>query len=129
MNKRSGQSLVSLMIFTAIAIVVTSAAVTVVLLNSQGTSNYSLGEELFALGEGSGLENATLRLLRDPNFTSSTVTLNSLTPPVFVTISVSGAGTKTITISSEVDGVVRKFQATGSFTGTVFTLSSWQEIQ
>lgn len=119
--------MVGLLAFMAIAVIVTSAAVIVSLLNTQRTSDYALGEELFAYGEG-GLENATLRTLRDPNFAGSTTTITEVTPQVSVILNITGSGTKTATVRAEMSGNMRKFQSVGSFTGTVFTLSGWQEL-
>ena len=126
-RSRAGQALVGLLSFMAIIVIVISAAVVVTLINTQTTSGYALSERLFTFGE-SGAEDATLRLLRNPDFTNSTTTYGVLNPTMSVIIGVSGASSKTITINAQFDGMVRKFQTTGSFSGTVFTLSTWQEL-
>lgn len=61
--KKSGQALVTLLVFSAIAIIITSAAVTVSLINTQTTSKYSIGAEALAVAEA-GADNAVLKLLR-----------------------------------------------------------------
>lgn len=125
--RQSGQALVGLLAFMAIGAIVISAAVVVTLINSQATGSYALSEQLFSLGE-SGAEDANLRLLRNPNFSNSTTTYSVFDPVISVIIGASGGLSKTITVTAQLDGMVRKFQTTGSFSGTVFTPSAWQEL-
>ena len=127
MRKRNGQALVGLLSFMAIGIIVISAAVTTTLINTQTTGGYSLSERLFTFAE-SGAEDANLRLLRNPNFANSTTTYSVFNPTISVIIGISGASSKTVTITGQFDGMARKFQTTGSFTGTVYTQSTWQEL-
>lgn len=126
-NKKSGQALVGLLSFMAVGVIVISAAVVTTLVNTQTTSSYFLAERNFAFAE-SGAEDANLRLLRNPNFTNSTTTYSLFSPTVSVIIGVSGASSKTITVTAQFEGLMRKFQTTGSFSGTVFTPATWQEL-
>lgn len=120
---QKGQALVTLLVFVVVALIVTSAAVTVTLINSQTTQKYSSSEESFAVANA-GVDNAILRLLRDPNYTGETLTVGNGT----ATITVTGSTTKTVVSEGVVDNFKRKIQAIGSFSGTVFTVSSWSEI-
>ena len=124
---RDGQALVGLLSFMAVGVIVISAAVVTTLVNTQTTSSYFLGERNFSFAE-SGAEDANLRLLRNPNFVNSTTTYSLFSPTVSVILGVSGASSKTIAITAQFDGLIRKFQATGSFSGTVYTPSTLQEI-
>ena len=125
-NSLCGQALVSLMIFMAVAMAVTSAAVIVSFVNSQSTSNYADGEAAFAFGE-SGLENAVLKLTKNSNYIGETISVD-YDIPTSVIINITGASTKTINVSVQMAGLVRNFQAIGSFSGKVFNLTSWQEV-
>jgi hypothetical protein len=113
-KNQKGQALVSLLAFVAIALVITSAAVIVTLINSQGTSNYAISEEIFALGE-TGLETAVLRLLRNPNFTSAVINVGS-----------SGETQKSHNTKSDFDGgVLKDLVITTNLLGGELQLEGW----
>jgi hypothetical protein len=113
-KNQKGQALVSLLAFVAIALVITSAAVIATLINSQGTSNYAISEEIFALGE-TGLETAVLRLLRNPNFTSAVINVGS-----------SGETQKIHNTKSDFDGgVLRDRVITTNLLGGELQLEGW----
>ena len=92
---KSGQTLVLLLVFVAITITITSAAVAMMIINSQSGSRFELREITYTVAE-SGAENALLRLLRDPDYTGETLTIEDGT----ATITVTGSSVKTITFRS-----------------------------
>jgi hypothetical protein len=120
---QSGQTLVMLLAFMAMAIIMTTAATAVTLVNSQTSSKYSLGQEALRYAE-SGADNALQRLLRDPSYLGETLSVGTGT----ATITVSGSGTKTI-VSEGVNGSFRRrVQVTATWASNVLTVTSWSEV-
>jgi hypothetical protein len=120
---QSGQALLLLMIFLSVSIIITSAAAMVTVINLQSTSKFETSRLAYSVAE-SGIEDALLRLLRDPSYTGGTVTINGGT----ATITVTGDTTKTITSEGVLNNFHRKIQVLGSYNNTVFTISSWNEV-
>ena len=118
-----GQALVTLLVFSALALIITTAATTVLIINSQGTSRFSLGEEALSYAE-TGADNAILRLLRDPGYTGETMTLGDGT----AIITVSGALNKRVVSEGIVNDFRRKIEVTGSFNNNILVVTSWREI-
>ncbi|HSE61386.1 MAG TPA: hypothetical protein VLA88_03760 [Candidatus Saccharimonadales bacterium] len=121
-HAQSGQALVALLCFMAMAITITTAAVIVTLVNAQTTSKYTLGQETLSIAE-SGIDNAMLRLARDPAYTGETLTVGNGT----VTITVSGSPTITITSVGTMGNFRRTIEATASRTNNTLVISSWKE--
>ena len=121
---QKGQTLVSLMIFMVTAIIIITAAVAVIIINSKATSKFYQGIVSYDLAEV-GIENAIIRLLRNPSYTGETLVLEDKT----VEIQVSGAGTGSYTIiSSGTNGnFKRTIQATASYNDNILNISSWEE--
>lgn len=121
--KERGQTLVTLLVFMVIAITVVAGAVAVTIINSEATSKLEVSEEAYKLAE-TGVDNAVLRLLRNPGYAGESFSVGSGT----VTISVSGGSTKTIVSEGDMGNFKRKIQAIGTYTNDIFTLTSWSEI-
>lgn len=120
---KSGQALVTLLVFAATAIIIASGAAVVTIVNSQGTSKFMQGEEALSTAEA-GADNAILRILRDPNYTGETITVGGGTATITVTPGLS----KTI-ISTGVSGnFIRKIQVDCAFNNNVLTITGWKEI-
>ncbi len=119
---KKGQTLVLLLIFMAMAIMITSAAVVVIIANSQMASKWEQGETALAVAE-SGAENALLLLLRNPAYTGGTLTVGSGT----ATITVAGSN-PVITSTGTVGNFTREVQVTTTYNQGVLGVSSWQEI-
>lgn len=120
--QQGGQALVMLLAFMAVALTLTMAATVVTVINTQANSEYGIGQDALSLAE-SGVDNAILRLLRDPSYTGETMNIGTGT----VTITVSGSGTKTITSRGTSGGFARTVQAVVSQSGNVLSLTSWTE--
>lgn len=119
----SGQTLVVLLIFVAMAMVVVAAAVSTVVNSTAGGSQVEIGQVAYMLAE-SGAEEAMLRLLRDPDFTSETLT----TVDGSTTITVTGASQKNIVSTATVGSTVRTIQVVAGYTDNILTVISWKEI-
>lgn len=121
---RRGQILVVLLVFVAMAMAVVSAAVAVMISNTQSSSRFEVGQTALGLAE-SGVEEALLMLLRDPNYGGETLTTTDGT----ATISVTGSDPKTILSSAVVRGAGRKIQVVASYGLGVLKVQTWREIE
>jgi len=121
-RRREGQTLVSLMIFMVTAIIIITAAVAVIIINSKATSKFYQGIVSYDIAE-TGIENAIIRLLRDPNYSGETLVLEDKT----VEIQVSGASPYTIISTGTNGNFKRTIQATASYNNNVLNISSWEE--
>ncbi len=119
-----GQTLVSLMVFMVVAIIIITAAVAVTIINSKSTSKFYQGTVSYTLAEA-GIENAIIRLLRDPDYTGETQILDGNT--IEIQVSGGGGAPYTITSSGTNGNFTRTIQATASYNDNVLTIASWQE--
>lgn len=121
---KKGQALISLLIFTAIASTVTAGTVAVAIINSQSTTKYAQGEQVYHIAEA-GVENAILRLLRDRSYSGETLSIGAGS----ATITVSGTTNVTITSIGIEGDFKRKIQVVGEFANNAFSTTSWKEIE
>lgn len=122
-NSERGQALVTLLIFMVVALIVTSAAIIIIFLNSLSSSKVIVGELAYYTAE-SGIENAILRLLRNPSYAGETLAVDQGT----ATITVTGTEPKTITSIGKLGNFTRTLQVQVGYTNNVLTISSWGEI-
>ena len=121
---KTGQALVTLLVFIATATIITAAATTVTLINSQTTGKFAQGEVALTIAQA-GADNAVLRLLRNPNYSGETdLSIGSGT----ATITVSGSSVKTIIAEGKDGNFIRKVQVVGTFVNNTFTVSSWDLV-
>jgi hypothetical protein len=121
---KTGYALITLIVFMSAAMIVVTAAVATIATNMQTTTKLNITEEALAVAE-SGADNAILRLIRDSAYTGESLPVSNGT----ATVTVTGTGTRTIVSEGVVSSVHRKVQVVGSYTNTIFTISSWGEIQ
>jgi hypothetical protein len=125
-RSEAGQTLIALLIFMMLSILITTAAVAITIINSQGNNQANFGERALQAAE-TGAENALLQLERDPAYTGETMTINSSST---ATITVSGTTTRTITSVGTVAGIgtfKRTVLVTATYSGPTFTVTSWIE--
>lgn len=120
---QKGQALTTLIFFVLIASLYITAAVVVSLVNSVAVTTTEQGINDSRLAEGA-LEDSLVRLLRDPNYTGGTFTLNGGN----VTVTVTGTTTKTVTASVRNGNYYRRFEAIVTFNQTQMTITSWKEL-
>lgn len=121
---QQGQALVVLLVFMMISIVITSMAVSLVIINSTAASETEQGEMAVKIAE-SGIENALIRLIRNPSYTvTETLTLDDGT----VTATISGSNPIIIVSRGTVGNFVRSASVSAQFIDTVLTIHSWQEV-
>jgi len=118
-----GQALVTLLFFVLISLTITSAAIIIIITNSISVSKLEDGALAYYTAE-SGVENALLRLLRDPNYTGETLTIEGVT----TTITVSGSNPKTVTSVGQSGNFKRKVSVQMTYNNGYYTFSNWREL-
>jgi hypothetical protein len=121
-----GQTLIALLIFMLLSILITTTAVTITVINTQGNNVGNFGDLARQAAE-TGAENAMLQLERDPTYTGETMDINNNTT---ATISVSGTTTRTITSVGAYAGIgtyKRTIVVTATYSGLAFTVTNWVE--
>lgn len=125
LNSSSGQALVTLLFFTIIGMTIITSAAVFVYENSQSASVTEQGAYAYYIAE-SGVEEALLRLLRDPTYSGTPNGQSLLVGDGSVVIDVNNG---LITATGTYQSVVRKIQAQTVYNNYIFTISSWKEIQ
>lgn len=119
---RSGQGLVLLIVFVAMALTVISSAVTSNVINGISATKSQEGEIAIQVAE-SGIENAMLRLLRDSEYTGETLAVGADT----ATITVTGTNPKTIRSIGNVGEFRRTLIVTVLETNGELNITSWTQ--
>jgi hypothetical protein len=117
-----GQALITLLFFVLISLTITSAAIIIIITNSLSASKFMEGDLSYYAAE-SGIENALLRLLRDPNYTGETLTIGDAT----ALITVSGNNPKTVVSIGQNGNFKRKVSAQMTYSNGYYTFSNWKE--
>lgn len=125
MTQKNGQVLIMLLVFSTIALVVISAATGVIITNATSTTKMEQSMQTYAIAE-SGIENAILRLLRNPNHTGENVNIGGGTAAV--SINDIGGNQKEIISTGTNGNFLRKIRAVVDYTGNVLNIVSWKEI-
>src|SRR3989338_5759201 len=121
--KESGQALITLLFFVLISLTITTGAIIIIIANSLSVSKFQEGTLVYYAAE-SGVENALLRLLRDPNYTGETLTIGSET----AVITVSGNNPKTVVSVGQNGNFKRTVQVQMNYSNGYYTFSNWKEI-
>lgn len=122
-TRNQGQALITLLFFVVIAITITTAAVIIIITSTTAAAKFQEGIKTYYVAE-SGIENAFLRLLRDPNYAGETLTVEDGTAIVTVT----GTSPYVITSVGEVGNFIRTIEAQADYTSGVLSVISWEEI-
>lgn len=118
-----GQALVVLLVFMTVAIIMTTMAVALLIINANAASHVEQGDMAAAIAR-SGAENAVLRLERNPAYAGETLTVDGGS----ATVTVTGVSPLTITSVGIYNGFIRTAVVSASFVDTVLTVHSWQEV-
>lgn len=114
-----GYALIAVLVFVTVAVLIGSAALILNNIAFQSTTARHMHTQSNIAVE-SGLEEAVLRLLRNPSYSTGTLNIGNST-----TIAVSGPITaKVITIESNVSGLYTKMTVLGHFTNNNFIIDS-----
>ena len=123
-NWQRGSVLITLMIFVVVSLIIVSAAVLLVVDSTVISTNQQVGTTAVSVAE-SGIENAMLRLLRNPSYTGEVVAVGSGT----ATITVTGSAPITILSVGRIGDFERKVQVTAVRQSGVLTITSWKEVE
>jgi Tfp pilus assembly protein PilX len=123
MNKQKGQTLIILLTYMVIAIIVTTAAVTLVINSAVSTDKVHQGSTALDVAE-SGVETAMIKLLRDPNYSGEIMSVENGQAIVTVT----GTNPKTILSVGTLSNFTRTIQVVVDTSNDVYTTLSWKEI-
>jgi len=118
-----GHAAIMLLIFVVVGVAVISASITMNIVQSQSALRYEQSTSALQLAE-TGVENALLRLLRDPSYTGETLT----TPEGSTTINVVGATTQTITATASSGTAYKTLQVRVDRSTGALNITSWSEI-
>ncbi|OGH17862.1 MAG: hypothetical protein A3C22_03300 [Candidatus Levybacteria bacterium RIFCSPHIGHO2_02_FULL_37_10] len=121
--KESGQALITLLFFVLISLTITSGAIIIIIINSLSVSKSQEGTLAYYIAE-SGVENAMLRLLRDPNYAGETLIIGEST----VIITVTGSNPKTAVAVGQNGNFKRTIQVDMDYNNGYYTISNWKEI-
>ena len=119
-KKQKGQAVLALLVLMTISVAIITAIVIMVLNNVTALGTVEQGTVSYYAAE-TGVENALLRLLRDPNYTGETLPIDGGSVVIQVN---NGIITSTATISNS----VRKIQLNYVYNNNVLTITSWKEI-
>lgn len=124
LNSGRGQALITLLFFTVIATTVTSAAVVIIVVNSLSGAKFQQGSIAYQVAQ-TGIENAKLRLLRDPNYAGETLPVGNGSAVVTVTKN----GTNyTILSKGTIGNFMRQVQVEATYANNLFVVTTSQEV-
>jgi hypothetical protein len=122
-NHLRGQTLITLLFFIVISVTVVSAAVVMILVNSRAASSLEQGMDAYYIAE-SGIENALLRILRNPAYAGESMTVDGGTAE----INVSGSGPYTIVSTGRVGDHMKRVQVVADYVAGELQVQSWREV-
>lgn len=123
MNNQKGQTLVILLIYMMIAVIVTTASIALVINSATGTDRVNQGSKSLDIAE-SGAETAMIKLLRNPDYSGETLSVNG--GQAFVTVS--GTNPKTVSSKGTLGNFTRTIQVVVDTSNNILTVLSWKEI-
>lgn len=118
-----GQALITLLFFVLVSLTITTGAIIIIIINSISVSRSQEGTLAYYAAE-SGVENALLRLLRDPNYTGETLTIGAS----IVTITVTGTNPKTVVSVGQNGNFKRRVSAQMNYNSGYYTFLNWREL-
>ncbi len=122
-SKKSGMALVTVIIFSAVGIIVIVAALALTTITSQSSFYFLQGQKALLVAEA-GAENALIRLLRDPEYSQEVLTIGDGTARIDVTRELD---TSTIEVTGQVGLTTRKIEVITVDTNGITTVDSWKE--
>ena len=121
-SNKLGQAMIMLISFVAIAIVVISSALVNMFINITAATRTQVGDVAYSIAE-SGVENALIRVLRDPTYVGETLAVGTGNAVVTVT----GINPKTIISTGTFGTFVRKITVVASDSAGILSVTSWKE--
>lgn len=121
---RKSQTLVVLLIFMLVAVTIATTSVAIIISNAQNTRSAGQSMEAYYAAEA-GIENASLQLLRNPEYSGETLQINSSTT---VDITATHSAQYVVTSTGRSGAFIRVLQATFNYTDNILSVISWQEL-
>jgi hypothetical protein len=126
--RHNGQALITLLFFTIIGLTVTSAAIVMMLVNSNAGAKLQEGEVAYQVAQ-SGAENGMLRLLRNPGYLGENdVPIGSGSAKILVSGNGSTDNPFVITSTGTVGSFVRKVEIKATYVNNLLQVTSQKEI-
>ena len=125
---KNGFALVTVIVFSAVAMLIITAGVSLSLITTQSNQAFNAGQRALALAEA-GAEEAILKLIRNPEYTGETIgadVLNIDGGTAIINIS-DNAGIKVITVDGQVVGAKRWVVVEVDDSSGMMVVNSWQE--
>ncbi len=122
-HTQAGQTLVVLLMFVTVAMMVSLAAAALSAYTITSTSKTEISSVAKDIAE-SGMEEALLRLLRDPYYTGETLQF----PDGQATITVSGSTTKTVTSVGRSGDFIWTVRVSAGYTNGILGITSWNDV-
>ena len=123
-NSQSGMALVTVIIFTVIGLIVITLGITLSISTSQTNLHSMQAQQAFHIAEA-GVENALIRLLRNPYYQGEVLTLNNGT----ATIELNNEGSNQIVVVvGEHQTIIRKIEVQLSEHNGIMRIESWKEM-
>jgi len=121
MTHKKGTALIILLLIMSVAMSMVGAAVVTIMSATQKTSFAEQGVVALKIAE-SGAEEALIRILRDPNYSGGTLTIDEGN----ATIQVTGSTIKTITVTTDYAQVRQQVVVTVNTAGDLLKVLAWQ---
>ncbi|MFH0772740.1 MAG: hypothetical protein V1922_00290 [bacterium] len=121
---QKGQTLVVFLVFMLVAITVCITSVSIIISNAQNTWGAAQSMEAYYAAEA-GIENASLQLLRNPNYSGETL---QISPDTTADIAVVHVVEYVVTSTGKSGSFTRVIQANLDYTDNVLSVISWQEV-
>jgi len=118
-----GQTLVTLLVFTVVAIAITSTAISI-MINITRSASIVESRIIASQAAESGIENAIIRVLRDPEYAGETLQVGDAS----VEISVAGSNPIVITADATYGSYHQTVQTTITYVDNSLTISDWKYI-
>lgn len=121
--KERGQALITFLYIMVIGLTISSAAAVIMLINLMSEGTMEQGEAAYYIAE-SGIENAMLKLLRNPAYSGETLNVGGGNAIIEIT----SQTPLTILSIGRYNNIVRKIEVQTLYNNNVLTISSWKEI-
>ena len=123
-ENRKGQTLLIFLIFILVAITISMTSVSIIISNAQSTRGTAQSMEAYYAAEA-GVENAALRLLRDPSYSGETIQINANATAEIVVVN---AENYVVTSTGKSGDFTKVIQANLDYTDNVLSVISWKEL-
>lgn len=122
--RHQGQIMITMLYVMVVGLIITTGAALAVIANTQAATAYEMSALAHSAAE-SGLENAVLRLIRNPSYIGETLTIDADRTAV-VTVS-TGSGI-TITSVGTFRNITRRMEAGIQYNGGILSIDRWSEV-